>query len=72
MDKELAFYIVLLVVSLLWMGINIIKHNRNNSYVSDGWTSRHIDSNGNYRAQHMAAKAACQGRWQGMHSIRQE
>ena len=50
MDKELAFYIVLLVVSLLWMGINIIKYNRSNSYVSDGWTSRHIDSNGNYRA----------------------
>lgn len=50
MDKELAFYIVLLVVSLLWMGINLIKHNRNNSYVSDGWANRHIDSNGSYRA----------------------
>lgn len=50
MDKELAFYIVLLVVSLLWLGINIIKYNRNNSYVSEGWSNRHIDSNGNYRA----------------------
>lgn len=49
MDKELAFYIVMLVVSLLWLGINIIKHNRNNSYVSEGWSNRHIDSNGNYR-----------------------
>lgn len=50
MDKELAFYIVLLVVSLLWISINIIKYNRNNSYVSEGWTNRHIDSRGNYRA----------------------
>lgn len=50
MDKEITFYIVLLVVSLLWMGINIIKYNRNNSYVSEGWTGGHIDNNGNYRA----------------------
>ena len=50
MDKELAFYIVLLVVSLLWMGISLIKHNRNNSYASEEWSNRHIDSNGNYRA----------------------
>lgn len=50
MDRELAFYIVLLVVCLLWMAINLIKHNRDNLYVSDGWSSRHIDNNGNYRA----------------------
>ena len=50
MDKELAFYIVLLVVSLLWITINLIKHNRDNLYVPDSWSSRHIDSNGNYRA----------------------
>ena len=50
MDKEIAFYIVLLVVSLLWISMNAIKHSRNNSYVSDGWSNRHIDSNGNYRA----------------------
>ena len=43
-------YLVLLVGLVIWIGYNLIKHNRTTSYASDSWTARHIDSQGNYRA----------------------
>lgn len=43
-------YLFILIVLIIWMACGLARHNRNNSYVSDHWTQRHIDSNGSYRA----------------------
>jgi hypothetical protein len=48
MDTELIGYIVLFILSLIGFGMYLSKDN--SVYASEGWTKRHIDSKGNYRA----------------------
>lgn len=48
-DAEVVGWLVLLAIMLIGLFICWLKYGRDDRRVSEGWTQRHIDDQGNYR-----------------------
>ena len=48
-EAEAIGWLILAIGVVLWLGVSLLRHNAHNRYASDNWTTRHIDSNGQYR-----------------------